>query len=350
VGVLSLSQRLLPVLQLTRMALVSTALADSGCELLLWAQNQPLDVGAQHAGPHIWQTLDLLQCVSMALVSIGLYGFGMSLNDIIDQRRDRQLAAHRPLPSGRIGVITAHFICGLLGLMALVAGAYYANGRWGNQPPNQISLALVVFTGALIIFYDYAGKYLVAPGLITLGLVRFFHACIAAPALPVLWHPLLLLNHVTILSAVAYHWEQKRPALQKIHWWSVFGGLAAFDIFAVSLVYWRRQQRGQDMIEALSLSPGLLVPLAAVVLFLFIALLIRIRYANTRAAGQTLMLFGLLWLIVYDSCFVIGYVGILPGLLLLVYLPIAYMSVLVMRWWSQIMVIGQRPPFRRVET
>jgi len=328
------------------MALVSTALADSGCELLLWAQSQSIEPTARLTGYHVWQSLDLLQCVSMGLISIGLYSFGMSLNDIIDQRRDRQLAAHRPLPSGRIGIITAHFVCGMFALIALVAGAYYANGHWGNQ----LSLLLVVFTMAMIVFYDSAGKYLVAPGLITLGLVRFFHACIAAPSLPVLWHPLLLLNHVTILSAVAYHWEQKRPALQKVHWWSVLGGLAAFDIFAVGLVFWRRQQRGQGIVEALSLSPALLVPLAAVVVFLFIALLIRIRYANTRVAGQTLMLTGLLWLIVYDSCFVIGYVGILPGLLLLLYLPIAYMSVLVMRWWSQIMVIGQRPPFRRVET
>ena len=44
--------------------------------------------------------------------------------------------------------------------------------------------------------------------------------------MPLLWHPLLLLNHVTILSTVAYLWEQKRPALTKLHWWAVSGCLA----------------------------------------------------------------------------------------------------------------------------
>ena len=43
------------------------------------------------------------------------------------------------------------------------------------------------------------------------------------------WHPLLLLNHVTILSTICYAWEQKRPSLTRIHWWAVLGGLALVD-------------------------------------------------------------------------------------------------------------------------
>src|SRR5580658_3237865 len=101
----ALSQRLLPVLQLTRMALVFTALADSGCELLLWAAHQ-----GQLKGQSLWHQLQTTQCIALAVVSIGLYGFGMSLNDIIDQRRDRQISPGRPLPSGRIGVGTAHVV------------------------------------------------------------------------------------------------------------------------------------------------------------------------------------------------------------------------------------------------
>ena len=92
-----LSRRLLGVLQLTRMALVFTAIADSFCTLLLLS-NSP------HAAPgHV---LSPARFVAIAFMSIGLYGFGMSLNDIIDRRRDRQIAAHRPLPSGRVGVAT----------------------------------------------------------------------------------------------------------------------------------------------------------------------------------------------------------------------------------------------------
>src|SRR5258707_6806843 len=114
----ALSRRLLPLLQLTRMALVFTAIADSQCELLLgWARR------GEPGGALMLPAAEIL-CI--VLVSVGLYGFGMSLNDIIDRRRDAQLAAGRPLPSGRIGLVTAHVICILLALTALIAGGVYA--------------------------------------------------------------------------------------------------------------------------------------------------------------------------------------------------------------------------------
>src|SRR5688572_22837046 len=189
-----LSQRLLTLLQLTRMALVFTALADSLCTVLLAA--------AERAGPggSLADHVEPAHVLAVACVSVGLYGFGMTFNDIIDRRRDRQIAAHRPLPSGRVGVATAHLVAFFLAALALAGGAFYSadlGGQW-------MSFVLVVWTGMLIAFYDLAGKYLVWPGLLTLGLIRFFHALVPAPQVPVLWHPLLLLNHVAILSAVAY--------------------------------------------------------------------------------------------------------------------------------------------------
>src|SRR5690242_3491014 len=112
-----LSRRLLGVLQLTRMALVFTAIADSFCTLLLLS-NSP------HRQPE--HVITASQFVAIFFMSAGLYGFGMSLNDIIDRRRDRQIAAHRPLPSGRLGVATAHSICGFLMLLSLGCALYYA--------------------------------------------------------------------------------------------------------------------------------------------------------------------------------------------------------------------------------
>ena len=207
-----ISRRLFPLLQLTRMALVFTAISNSLCTLIIAtrARYGPSDV-LSHIPWH-W-------AAAVVAMSTGLYGFGMSLNDIIDRRRDQQLAAHRPLPSGRIGVLTAHVICGLLIALAVGAGALYA--KWSGQ--GWPSLVLVVWTAMLIVFYDYAAKYLVALGLLSLGLIRFFHAVVPAPSLPLLWHPLLLLNHVTILSLIAYRWEEKRPPLTPIHWTLVPG-------------------------------------------------------------------------------------------------------------------------------
>jgi 4-hydroxybenzoate polyprenyltransferase len=328
---LRLGRRLLPILQLTRMALVFTALADSGCALLLYSQRQGVP----------WWTIAPPHALALALVSIGLYGFGMSLNDIIDHRRDMRLASHRPLPSGRIGVAAAHAVCVLLAVMAFVGALVYS----AAAPEGHLSLVIFGFTLALILFYDLAGKYLVAPGLLTLGLIRFFHAAFPAPQLAVPWHPLLLLNHVAIVSTIAYHWEQKRPPLTKRHWWSVLGGLAAIDLLVILAFVWRRHGAA-----ALSVEPGLILPGAAVAGFIALAIWTHVKNRNARQAGQTLMLRGLLWLIVYDAAFVAGYVGLVPAAIILALLPIAYLSVQLMRWWNQFLALSQRPAFKRVET
>src|SRR5687767_14898869 len=87
------SQRLLTVLQLSRMALVFTAIADSLCAVMIWAQWRSMD------GQPISQYLNLPHALAVGVMSLGLYGFGMSLNDINDRRRDSQIAPLRPIPS-----------------------------------------------------------------------------------------------------------------------------------------------------------------------------------------------------------------------------------------------------------
>jgi hypothetical protein len=91
-------------------------------------------------------------------------------------------------------------------------------------------------------------------------------------------------------------------------------------------------------------------PIFAAALFVPIAMWIWRRSPNRREAGQALNLAGLLWLIVYDATFVTGFCGIFAGLLILLLLPIAYVAVLMVGWWGKLMLLSQRPTFRRVET
>ena len=332
-----LSQRILTLLQLTRMALVFTAISDGACEVLLRAANIP-----QGRGQYL-ENLDLKLLAAMAAISIGLYGFGMSLNDIIDRRRDSRIAAHRPLPSGRIRLVTAHAICACLALLAGWGGAAYEH--WTGSP---ISFALVVITGIFITFYDFAGKYLVALGLISLGMIRFLQAWIAAPLLPVIWHPLLLLNHVTILSTVAYHWEQKRPPLTPKHWGTVIGGLLGLDIAIIGAFGWRRgDQSLRGLLPALNVNLSLLPVVLTIPVFIALAYWVRRKSEIATDAGQKLVLYGLLWLIVYDAAFVAGYVSWTAAAVLLCLLPIAWWSVQFMRWWSKVLSLSQRPVFQR---
>jgi len=339
-----LSQRLLTLLQLTRMALVFTAIADGLCTVMLSAQQR-----AQAAGNTLAAQLDARQVLAAAGISVGLYGFGMSLNDIIDRRRDSQISPHRPLPSGRVGVGAAHVVCAsLLALAALSAWFYSISTGYGSM-----SVVLAVWTAMLIAFYDLAGKYLVALGLLTLGLIRLFHAVIPNPHVPLLWHPLWLFNHVAILSAVAYRWEEKRPPLTRRHWWAVVGGLLVVNVVLVTLVASRRGAAGpgvraSEVAAALRIEPGLALPALASLAFVALGSRLRRRSASSRDAGQALMLYGLLWLIVYDAAFVAGYVrnaAATVGVLLL--LPVAYLSVQLMRWWSRLVAVSQRPEFKR---
>jgi hypothetical protein len=269
------------------------------------------------------------------------------LNDIIDRRRDQQISPNRPLPSGRISLVTAHFICGALLLGAVACAIAYGSGR----PSGRMTLLLVTWTAMLIAFYDFAGKYLVFPGLLTLGLVRFFHAVIVAPQLPLVWHPLWLLNHVTLLSAWCYQLEQKRPTLTRAHWIGVIGGLITADAVCLAAVWWRRQHRFDEaFLESLRIEQGLIWPALATAAFLIAAAITRRRVRDSRAAGQTLMLQGLLWLILYDAAFAAGFVGVRQALTLLLLLPAGYLSVQLMRWWGRIVTLSQKPTYQRARS
>ena len=83
--------RLLALLQLTRAALAFTAIADVWTVLLLRLKPE------QGGGPEPSMLWTILQMLVASLVSAGLYGFGMSLNDLLDARHDRLFAPRRPI-------------------------------------------------------------------------------------------------------------------------------------------------------------------------------------------------------------------------------------------------------------
>ena len=325
------SQQVLTLLQLTRMALVFTALSNGLAALAL----------RQPAG-QVW-SVDRTLVLGVSLVAIGLYGFGMTMNDIIDRRRDRQIARTRPLPSGRIRPATATLLAILLLGLAMFGG-WLIFRHTPERSAGIASLVLVALTAVLITAYDLLGKYLVWVGLLLLGLVRFFHATVADPTLTVVWHPLWLMNHVAIISAVAYRWEAKRPSFSRNQVLLLAGGLTIMNVGLVTALFLRR---GAGFAESLHISPGLIGPVVAAIAFVVVGRLIRQGSNDRRAAGKGLILFGLLWLILYDALFVAGYVDVWAGLLLLVLLPMAYFAVRLMRVWSSMTELAHKPQYIR---
>lgn len=59
------------------------------------------------------------------------------------------------------------------------------------------------------------------------------------------------------------------------------------------------------------------------------------------------MLYGLLWLIVYDASFLLGFVGWRPALAVFCLLPLAFVAVQAMRTWSRLVDLSHAPQFQR---
>jgi hypothetical protein len=106
------------VLKLFRFPLVFTAVADSMTGRLLVSG----DLGSA------WPTLGLL-----ALASGGLYFFGMSLNDIADRNRDKELAPSRMLPSGRLSLGAARAACLIALGLSLVSISLIRESPWPQR-------------------------------------------------------------------------------------------------------------------------------------------------------------------------------------------------------------------------
>jgi hypothetical protein len=115
----------------------------------------------------------------------------------------------------------------------------------------------------------------------------------------------------------------------------------------VAGVTWLREMSGESA-GRMPLDARILLPLLAAGGFALLAWHIRRTSVSLRDAGQALMLNGLLWLIIYDSAFTTAYVGVEYGLALLALLPISYLAVQFMRWWSKLVLISQSPEYRRI--
>jgi len=129
-------------------------------------------------------------------------------------------------------------------------------------------------------------------------------------------------------------------------WMAAMLGLVIIDAASIWTIWWRRQSAG-SFADALWVTHGLWIPAGAVLGFIVAATIVRKMSSDARVAGQTLMLMGLLWLIVYDAAIVAGYIDWLAAALVLLLLPTAYISVQVMRWWSKLMAASGPMEYQR---
>ena len=268
-------------LRLVRFPLIFTAIADS------WAF-YVLSVGG---GRVDWQML-----VSLAVCSAGLICFGMAFNDLLDFRKDEQLDPRRPIPSGQISTAEAAIVVAMSLLLAAVAA--YMNMPWMTLGAGVVAVLIAGYNGLL--------KRWPAVGIIFLGLIRFHHAALVDGAWggAFIFQPLVLMNHVILISVAAYRLEEKDPPLTRLSGILLAVSWIAINAAAVLIAGW--QEFGYITLPTIPWSE-LVLPAIAFCVFVMIGTVIlfhhRIKTAHARAAW--LMRIGLPWLIVYDATFLI---------------------------------------------
>lgn len=267
-------------LEVSRAALVFTAIADIWVVALL-----------SHSHRQTWRVTPTLETIGPGLllgctagVAAGLYLFGMTLNDVMDARRDRLFAPHRPIPARRIGLASATALA--VGALLLAIAA--------SIPLGAMSTMLCLITAGLILFYNGLGKHLGGLGIVTLGLIRAVNMLIANPSLGYMWPVWLTMTHVVGLSAAAHRLEGKRPRLQGAQIWITAIGWAFVTV--VMMLWMHRHQTSPP--DRPWMWAG---PVAAMVLFTVIGIITQRRAPSEPAAGKRLIKRGLLWLIVYDA-------------------------------------------------
>ena len=203
--------RILPAFQLTRLSLVLGALADAWFVILFTRG----DARYNHV-PAYQMPLPISLIVAIVL-SVGLFAFAATLNDLLDLRHDTTFSPDRPIPSGRIRTGQAVIIA-IGALLSALAAAI---------PFGTLALVFAILAATGILFYDAVGKHIPAMGVLLAGLVHVAHMMIPNYDLaftPPVW---VVFTHVVAIAIMVHLVEGKRPRFRR--WaviWTILGWLA----------------------------------------------------------------------------------------------------------------------------
>lgn len=164
-----------------------------------------------------------------AVVAVGLFAYGAALNDVLDVRHDSAFSPDRPIPAGRIKLGQAVVVT-VGALIIAVLGAAFL-----GQPA--LWVALLVAAG--ILFYNAAGKYIPAVGLVTIGLIHAAHMFIPNAKLDFTLPVWLVLTHAMLIAVAVHRLEDKRPRLTRRSVAAAIAGWAFWSSLVIGLGAWR---------------------------------------------------------------------------------------------------------------
>lgn len=285
--------QILAAVQLTRLTMAFGAVSDVWLVILMSRALHEGERGAPVIGMSLWLAL-----FSGAIVAIGLFAYGASLNDVLDARHDSAFSPDRPIPSGRIRVSQAIIVTVGALLIAVLGGQ--AMGTWALQ--------LTLLTAVGILFFNAAGKFIPAVGMVVIGLVHAIHMLIPNVALTFTWPVWFVMTHAVCVATAAYTFEGKRPRITP----RAFAAIACGWFFwSIVILGWGITRGGWWPEDRSPL--GILWPVLAAVVFLVVA-----RWKTTGVPGpvaaEKLIRYGAMWQALYGAMwlFALGLSG--PGI------------------------------------
>ncbi len=286
---------MITAIQLTRLTMAFGAVSDVWFVILL----------TQARGEYIFMPVHGMYLpvalLAGATVAIGLFAFGASLNDVLDVRHDAAFSPDRPIPAGRIRVGQAIIVTVGALIVAMLGGIILSLGEPGKGNPSVGAAGMTLLTATGILFYNAAGKYIPAIGLVSVGLIHAAHMWIPNYQLSFTLPVWLVLTHSMIIAGVVHHLEDKRPRLRPRTLMAVFFGwlICSALLFSVGA-------RGAD-----GLWPddaprwGIVFPIMVAIAFGFVAWW-KATAVHGRAAAEKLMRYGAMWQALYGAAWLLG--------------------------------------------
>jgi hypothetical protein len=279
--------RILAALQLARISTAFAAVANVWF-IILWTHHNPNEPGTTR----FFEFPLLVLLAGGAANALGLFGFATAMNDVVDVHRDKSLHPERPIPSGRVSIDGAvMLVAWTLGLAVL-----------GATVLGMESVLLTILIAGAILFFNTAGKYIPAIGLVVLGLIYAGQMVVPNLHLRFVIPVWLVMTHALVVAGATHVLGRKAPGLSvratifAVAGWLFWSGVMFF-------FGWYRN-RGVGGVWPEWAGPRLIsFAWIALAIFAYVALVFRRLGSLGRGprVAEKIARYGALWLPIYGS-------------------------------------------------
>lgn len=278
--------RIITAIQLTRLTMAFGAVADVWFVILL----------TQAWGGYVFMEVHKMSPVRAltagAIIAVGLFAYGASLNDVLDVRHDAAFSPERPIPAGRIRFGQA-IVVTVGALIVAMLGAALLN--------DMGAVGMTALTATGVLFYNAAGKYIPAVGITTVGLIHASHMLIPNYQLGFTLPVWLVMTHAMVIAAIVHHLEEKRPRLRTRGILAVAIAWAVWSV--ILLAAGARADTGLWPDDAPI--AGIVWPILAVAGFVLVAWW-KTSAVHGRAAAEKLKRYGAMWQALYGAAWLLA--------------------------------------------